>query len=62
VSAFLHWLNTELWSPMWPNIFAPSASTLAAVVISHIKAARQRQRHHEDMKQHVTNAMGGGGG
>jgi hypothetical protein len=47
---------------MWPNIFAPSASTLAAVVISHIKAARQRQRHHEDMKQHVTNAMGGGGG
>ena len=50
----LHWLNTELWGPVWPNTVAPSAWTLLAVVISHVKAARQRERHHQDMKQHVT--------
>jgi len=50
----LHWLNVELWSPMWPNVFSPSAVTIAAVVISHLRASGQRERHHEDMKQHVT--------
>ena len=54
----LHWLNVEYWGQSWPNIFAPSVWVLPAVVISHIKAARQRERHHEDMKQHVTNATG----
>ena len=58
-----HWLNTELWGPMWPNIFAPSAITLAAVIVGHVRASRQRQRNHEDMKRHVTEqARGGGGG
>jgi hypothetical protein len=55
----LHWLNTELWSPLWPNMVAPSLWVLPAVVISHVKSARQRERHHEDMKQHVTKAVGG---
>ena len=50
----IHWLDVELWGPMWPNMFAPSAITLAAVAVSHVKAARQRERHHEEMKQHVT--------
>jgi hypothetical protein len=50
----LHWLNTELWGPMWPNMFAPSLLTLPAIAVSHVKAARQRERHHQDMKQHVT--------
>jgi len=56
------WLNVHLWGPMWPNMFAPSAITLAAVAISHVKAARQRQRHHEELKQHVTAATGGSDG
>lgn len=57
-----HWLNTELWGPLWPNVFAPSVWVLPAVVISHVKAARQRERHHQDMKQHVTAATGGSDG
>jgi hypothetical protein len=55
-----HWLNVHLWGPMWPNMFAPSASTVIAVVVSHVKAARQRERHHQDMKQHVTASVTGG--
>lgn len=43
------------WNDLWPNTVSPSAWTLAAVVISHVRSARQRERHHEDMKQHVTN-------
>jgi hypothetical protein len=54
VSAFLSWLNIHLWGPMWPNMFAPSMVTLTAVIVSHIKAARQRERHHDDMKKHVS--------
>jgi len=50
----LHWLNVHLWGPMWPNMFAPSMITLGAVAVSHVRAHRQRQRHHEEMKQHVT--------
>jgi len=56
----IHWLNVELWAPMWPNMLSPSLITLAGVVISHVKAARQRERHHQDMKQHVTASVAGG--
>jgi hypothetical protein len=67
MTPLLHWLNVHLWGPMWPNIFAPSAMTLAAVAISHARAYRQRERHHaetratltahhEELKQHVTAA------
>jgi hypothetical protein len=52
----------SLWDQLWPNVIAPSAWTILAVVISHIRAARQRERHHQDMKQHVTNAAGGSDG
>ena len=55
------WLNVHLWGPMWPNVFAPSVFTLLGITASHVKAARQRQRHHEEMKQHVTNTLGGTG-
>jgi len=48
-----------LWNDLWPNTVAPSAWTLLAVVASHVRAARQRERHHQDMKQHVTNTAGG---
>lgn len=54
-----HWLNTELWGPMWPNMFAPSAFTLIGLVVSHIKRARQAERHHQELKQHVTETLGG---
>lgn len=54
MNSLLHWLNVHLWGPMWPNMFAPSAITLAAVAFSHIRAARQRERHHAELKQHVT--------
>jgi hypothetical protein len=50
----LHWANVELWGPIWPNTVAPSVWTLAAVAAAHVRSARQRQRHHEDLKQHVT--------
>jgi hypothetical protein len=49
-----HWLNVEIWGPMWPNMFAPSAITLAAIAVSHVKRSRQARRHHEDLKAHVT--------
>lgn len=58
----LHWLNVELWSPMWPNMFAPSLITLPVVVVGQVKAWQQRERHHEDMKQHVTNSTEGNAG
>lgn len=53
----LHWLNVHLWGPMWPNIFSPSAVTLAAVAVSHVRSYRQREWHHEELKQHVTDTL-----
>jgi hypothetical protein len=44
----LHWLNTEIWGPMWPNMFAPSAITLAAIAITHMKAKWHRDRLHAE--------------
>ena len=50
------------WNDLWPNTIAPSAWTLVAVIGTHMRASRQRQRNHEDMKRHVTEQAGGGGG
>jgi hypothetical protein len=55
------YLFVDLWLPMWPNVFAPSAITLAAVVISHVKQIRQRDRHHQELKDHITKTIGGSG-
>lgn len=44
------------------NLVASAILTVPAVVIAHVRAYRQRQRHHEDMKQHVTNSTGGNAG
>lgn len=47
----VHWFNTELWAPMWPNVFAPSAITLVAIVLSHLKLKEhQRKQHAEHME------------
>jgi len=54
-----HWLDVHVWGPMWPNIFAPSASTLAAVVIAHIRTKVHLARHHEELKAHVTAQLAG---
>jgi hypothetical protein len=59
---WLHWINVEYWASSWPNIFAPSIWTLPAVIIAHVRAYRQRERHHAEMKQHVTDTHRGGGG
>jgi hypothetical protein len=49
------------WNDLWPNTVAPSVWAILAVAVSHVKAARQRERHHEDMKQHVTQSIARGG-
>lgn len=44
------------------NLVASALLTVPAVIITHIRAHRQRQRHHEELKQHVTDTLGGAGG
>lgn len=44
------------------NLVASAILTVPAIVISHVRAHRQRQRHHEDLKQHITNSTGGNAG
>jgi hypothetical protein len=55
----LHWLNSEYWGVSWPNIFAPSVWTVLAIVVSHIRASRQRERQQAELKQHVTDTHAG---
>lgn len=60
-----HWLNTELWGPMWPNVFAPNIWTILAVIAHLAVTMIQRERHHReaeaaaalrhsDLKAHIT--------
>ena len=42
------------WDDLWPNVVAPSAWTLAAITLSHVKRTAQAERHHQEMKEHVT--------
>lgn len=42
------------------NLVASAILTVPAVIVTHVRAYRQRERHHEDMKQHVSAATGGG--
>lgn len=44
------------------NLVASAILTVPTIVITHLRAHRQRQRHHEDMKQHVTDSTGGSDG
>ena len=62
MAGFLHWLNVEIWTPLWPNTLAPSVWPLAAVIISHVKQHRAHERRHAELKQHVTAATGGSDG
>jgi hypothetical protein len=58
----LHWADAEYWGQSWPNIFAPSVWTRGAVAVAHVRASRQRQRNHEDLKRHVSNMASERGG
>jgi hypothetical protein len=70
---FLHWFNTEYWALSWPNVFAPNVWTIAAVVLHllatlaqrarhHLEAERRADERHQELKRHVTDTAGGGGG
>jgi hypothetical protein len=39
-------------------VIAPSAWTLAAITVSHVKRTAQAERHHREMKEHVTAVAG----
>lgn len=51
-----HYLIDDLYSPIWPNIVA---SIIVAIwVYGRLKALeRMHKRHHEEMKEHITNAL-----
>lgn len=51
----MHWL-AALWQAMWPNVFAPSAPSLAGLAWVHW---RQR-REHQKTREHIsgTNSEG----
>ena len=70
--SILHWFNAEYWEASWPNIFSPNIWTLAGLALHLLATLTQRARHHreaeqraderhEELKQHVTKAMGGSG-
>jgi hypothetical protein len=41
------------------NLVASALLTVPTVIITHVRAYRQRERHQEELKQHVTDTMGG---
>ena len=47
-----HWLNVELWGPMWPNL---AASALCSALV-YIRLRVEAARRHEELKRHVTAA------
>ena len=53
----LHWLNVELWGPMWPNIFAPSAVTLVAIVVSHMLHRKAMATHMDHLRTHIAERL-----
>lgn len=53
----LHWLNQDLWGPMWPNVFAPGAWTLLGIGLAHWRTRVHLARHHEELKAHVTKEL-----
>jgi hypothetical protein len=39
---------------MWPNIFSPNFWTIVAIACHLVATLAQQERHHQEMKQHVT--------
>lgn len=52
----MHWLK-GIWDAMWPNIFAPSFFTVLGISLSHWQQTRRANRHHEELKQHITKGI-----
>lgn len=51
------WL-AHLWDAMWPNVFAPSAFTIAAVAVSHLRHGRQLRAEHQRTRDLITKENG----
>ena len=51
----LHWLNVELWGPVWPNLVA---SAICSALV-YVRLRVEQARRHEELKRHVTDAMKG---
>lgn len=49
----IHWLNQDVWGPMWPNIFAPSVFTLLGIVVSHLKLKLHHEKEIATLKAHL---------
>jgi uncharacterized membrane protein len=50
------WLKT-LWDAMWPNMFAPSAITLAAIGVSHARTRLHIKSNHQSVQAQVTQGL-----
>lgn len=58
--SILHWLNVEIWGPIWPNMVAPSIWTLVGIGLSHVHMTRHSAKRHEELKDHITKTLGSG--
>lgn len=59
--AFLnHWLLGDLWNPMWPNVFAPSAPSIGAVVWSHWRLRTHVTQQSQKTRDHCDGCTCGG--
>ena len=46
-------LLSNLWSAMWPNIFAPGFWTVLGICISHYKLKGHVNRKHDELHQKI---------
>ena len=51
-----------LWNDTWGNIVAPSLWTLLGIGAHYLASRRASRREHQETRDHVTRATGGGGG
>lgn len=52
---FYHGLYIDLWCPLWPNL----AASAACSGLVYVRLRIHQERHHEALKQHVTDTVGG---
>lgn len=43
------------------NLVASAILTVPAIIWSHVRSYRQRERHQRELKKHVTDTLGGRG-
>lgn len=49
------YVYVDAWCPLWPNLLASAICT----AVAYLRLRVHQQRHHEALKQHVTNTLGG---